>query len=470
MDESKFGYTAYVGQTILHPLGLAALLVLSALLLALPRKYAVLPILLMLCFVAPAQRIILFSVNWTLLRLLLLCGLLRVGTRGESHGLRWTSLDVVIALWALSGTLAYTALHGTFAALQFKLGNAFDTLLTYFLFRCLVRDWDDAARVVTMIAFVSLPVAAIFLTEQSSGRNLFAFLGGVPEVTAIRDGKLRCQGPYGHPILAGCFWVMLMPLIAARWWRGGSARAIAALGTIASALIVALSYSSTPLMAVIFAFVGGLAYVLRFRMRAVRWSLVAALVILHVAMKGPVWSLVARINIVSGSTGWHRYYLIDQAIHRFSEWWLIGTLSTSHWDQWRRLEDVTNQYVLEGVRGGVLTMALFISVIVCAFVYVGRTWRAVQDNVSQVVLAWALGVSLFAHAMTFISVSYDAVVFSTWLLVVAMITSLAPAQVSQRAALRRRAPVPGSPASPRGVGRTQLSFCRRPTELTDTET
>ena len=42
-----------------------------------------------------------------------------------------------------------------------------------------------------------------------------AAMGGVPEITVVREGRLRCQGAFAHPILAGCFWAEQLPLIAA---------------------------------------------------------------------------------------------------------------------------------------------------------------------------------------------------------------------------------------------------------------
>ena len=58
----------------------------------------------------------------------------------------------------------------------------------YFLFRCLVRTWEDVDRVVLGFIVISVPVAIFFLIERSTGRNLFAMFGGVPLITDIRDG------------------------------------------------------------------------------------------------------------------------------------------------------------------------------------------------------------------------------------------------------------------------------------------
>ena len=52
-----------------------------------------------------------------------------------------------------------------------------------------------------------------------------------------------------------------------------------------------------------------------------RWAFFGTLLLLHLAMNNPVWHLLARVNVVGGSTGWHRYHLIDKAIEHL-EWWV----------------------------------------------------------------------------------------------------------------------------------------------------
>jgi hypothetical protein len=189
-----------------------------------------------------------------------------------------------------------------------------------------------------------------------------------------------------------------------------------------SLIIIFCCASSTPVMAVVFSVLGAVLWRYRLHMRTLRWSLLIALVGLHLVMKAPVWHLISRIDLVSGNTGWHRYYLIDQAIHHFSDWWLIGTRTTAHWG-WG-LQDVTNQFILEGVRGGALRMGLFVAIIVLCFGCVGRLWRLQNGSVFRSVCAWALGVSLFVHAMNFVAVSYFGQIIVVWYLLLAAIVSL----------------------------------------------
>ena len=56
-----------------------------------------------------------------------------------------------------------------------------------------------------MFALCMVGLAVLILGEKFSGRNAFAIFGGVPDVAVVRDGVIRCQGPFAHPILAGTF-------------------------------------------------------------------------------------------------------------------------------------------------------------------------------------------------------------------------------------------------------------------------
>lgn len=426
----------WAGQTVLHPLGLVMIVVCGIAMLWVPRKYAVWPMIATACLVASAQRIVLGGLDFSLLRIMVLFGWIRIVARNESAGFVWKPIDSVLIAYAASSTISYTILLGSTDALVNRLGASFDAIGMYFMFRCLIRSWEDVSATVLGFVLVSVPIALAFFGENRTGRNIFAVFGGVPAVTMIRDGRLRCQGAYSHPILAGCFWAGVIPLIAARFWQPGARQTLTLVGLGAALLIVMLTASSTPIMGVMFAVLGGAFFLLRERMSYVRWSLVALLASLHMVMNKPVWHLIARINIVSGSTAWHRYYLLDQAINRVGEWWFIGTKSTSHWG-WG-LQDITNQFILEGVRGGLATLVLFVTAIVLAFRGVGQTWRASRSQPAIVIFAWALGVALFTHCMNFLAVSYFGQIIMVWYLTLAIIASMTPVPLKQQTRLQDR--------------------------------
>ncbi len=417
---------AWANQTSLHPAALAALLVLGAATLVLPRRLAIWPFIIIACFIAPAQRLVVAGLDFNLLRIMVLFGWTRVLARGEWSGFKPHAVDVTLVAFSITTTIAYVTLWQTQDALIFMLGNMFDAIGMYFLFRCLIRGWQDLDRTVVGFALVSIPVALAFFIEHQTGRNLFAFLGGVPEITVVRDGRLRCQGAFSDPILAGAFWASLMPLFAARRWLGPNARTLTVVSLITSLAIIYFTASSTPVMAVVFVIFGMAMFLARRSMMLVKVGSLGMLVTLHFVMERPVYYLIARMNIVSGSTGWHRYHLIHQTVLNFHDWWLNGTKSTGAWHF--LLKDVTNQYILTGVRGGLLAMVLFILVILLAFNAVGRLWRSSTDNPYRTIMAWALGVSLFVHVTTFFAVSYFGQIQMVWYLLLASIVSLSTLQ------------------------------------------
>jgi len=147
-------------------------------------------------------------------------------------------------------------------------------------------------------------------------------------------------------------------------------------------------------------------------MRFVRWMMIAGYIALDLVMKDPAYFIMARVDFVGGSTGWYRARLIQSAIEHLPEWWLGGTDYTRHWMpsgvSWSpQHTDITNHYLQSGVIGGLPLMLLFIAVLAKGFSFVGQTIRQTPDlSLQSRIICWALGSSLFAHATTFVSVSY----------------------------------------------------------------
>ena len=416
---------SWYDQTTLHPIGLIAVFLLGVATLVVPRRYALAPMLIMACFISPAQRIVIASLDFNLLRIMVLFGWLRVAVFAETRRLGWKPIDTIVILWTVIATVVVTLREGTTAAFIYRLGLTFDALGMYFLFRLLIQSWKDLEKLMLVAAIISIPVAAVFLIELSTGHNMFAVFGGVPEITVVREGRLRCRGPFPHPILAGCFWAALMPLIGALWWNGRRVRWLAPVGLVASAIVVFSTASDTPISAVMAGALAAALFPLRRSMRWIRWSMVLGLVALQIVMTNPIWHLFTRIQLVHGSTGWYRFKMIDGFIRNFSEWWLLGTRDYSK--LWAHpFDSITNQFVLEGVEGGLLTLALFVVLLTLGFHGVGRIGRLVRKSRSRQIMAWMLGASLFAHCASFLAVSYFGQIVMILYLTLAAIASLSP--------------------------------------------
>jgi hypothetical protein len=430
VDENPFQQD-YFSQTYIGPGGLIAVLLLGTALIILPRRYAVWPMLMMACFVPPAQRVAIASLNFDLLRIMIICGTVRVLMRREWSTLQLKALDWTVIVWAGAGVVIVSANYLSLEALKYKLGVAYDALGFYFLFRCFIRDFRDVRIATLGIAIVSIPVVICFGIEHATGRNLFAFMGGVPPITMVRDGRLRCQGAFAHPILAGCFWAAAIALFLPEFRERGRRRLFFAVAAAAAIGIVVLCASSTPIGSLAVVLLGVVAFRIRSWMRVIRWGALCIIVGLHLCMEKPVWHLLARIPIVSGSTGYFRYRLIDAAVNHISEWWLHGsTLGSAHWGL--GLVDTTNKYVSQGLEGGLPLLIAFVAMMVCAFRGVGILLRTYRGDREKLLIAWALGLAIFSHAVSFIGVSYFGQIWMIWFLQLAMIGSLVSVAVPRR--------------------------------------
>jgi hypothetical protein len=395
----------------------------------LPRKWAIVPFFVVAFFIPLAERIVIFGLVFPMMRLLIIVGFARLWASNlaasspvpQATGLN--AIDKAMMLWMLSTVVTYSLLWQTTGAFVNRLGVAFDVLGIYFLVKGFVVDVEGVERVLRTFACIAVLVAVFMLIEQRTGRNGFFVFGGVPEFTEVREGRLRAQGAFMHPIMAGAFGAALFPLFFALAW--GRRKALALCGMAAAIVITITSASSTPLMGLVTGIIGLCLWPFRKRMRLIRWGMLFALIVLQVVMKAPVWALIGRLDVVGGSTGYHRQFLMDQFFDRVSEWWLVGTRSTEEWGPtFLVMHDVTNEFIRIAVDGGLLTLILFIVVIALCFRNVGRARAAFGKNPAMERLAWAFGASLAVHLAAFMGSSYFDQMIVLWYSSIAFIATL----------------------------------------------
>jgi len=409
------------GQTIVHPFGLAILLLTIVVVLFAKRDKVILAVLFMLVSIPSAQRILIMSLDFSFIRILLLFVLLRILSRKENKHVLFGKPDKILFIWMVWSIFAYGMLYGEISAFISRTGYMIDAVGAYIVGRTYIRSWEDLHKVIIFLSYASVLVAVFFIIERMTGKNMFSIFGGVPEYTMIRNDRLRCQGPFSHPIMAGLFWATFLPWIGAAWFSHSINRKLLIIATISMLLIVGNSASSTPVMAILIGGFGLYMYRAKRILPLYRWGIIFLLFSLHLVMEKPVWHLIARIDLAGGSTGWHRYYLIEKSIDYFNEWWLVGTVSTAHWGH--GLFDVTNQYILEGVRSGFLGMLLFVFFLLSVF---KKTGLAIKSTTSakETWLLWGGGVALFVHSISFISVSYFGQIVSYFYMFIGILVSL----------------------------------------------
>ena len=387
----------------IHPLALGFALAAGFLMLVLPRRAAIIPLILAVVFIPIQERIIIASLDFFILRILVLFGWVRVLIRSEYTEMRLNRIDRLMLLWTVSSVTVYTILWHTSGAFINRLGISFDIIGVYFLTRFLVRSIEDMVWVAKTLAVSAIPVAVAMLIELRTGRNLFSIFGGVPDYTIVRDGKLRCQGAFAHSITAGSFSASLLPLfVAAR--NPGNRSLLLYAGIIAATVITASTSSSGPALSYLAGLIGIYMWYFREHMRKIRWGIALTLIGLHIVMKAPVWALMIKVKIFGASTAYHRYRLFDQFVNRVDEWWLIGVKSTASWGYY--LFDVTNHYIRIAIDGGMITLVLFLAILSYSFQTIGRAAKKGVLPAGSDKVAWSLGAALLVHVISFFGVSY----------------------------------------------------------------
>ncbi len=434
MGPENLRFGGGVAGTVLNPVIAIVLLLAGLLICCLPQKRAVIPFIMTSILIPGDQIIVVAGLHFPILRVLLLFGMIRILVikgRGnwDVFGGGANKIDKSVILLAITSAIAGVLLFRDWGAVVFQLGELYTSFCTYLVLRCLIRDREDVYRVIRVFAWITVLVGAIMVYEHLMGTNPYAKLGGARAAwfaaNLVREGKYRATGPFGTPILAGTFGAVLVPLFIGAWLADKKQRGIAILGMAGATVMAVACNSSTPAGGYLAGVVGLCLWPIRGAMRLVRWGVVITLVSLHMVMKAPVWNLIARIDITGGSSGDHRYQLINQCILHFWDWWLVGTQSsgTWGWDMW----DTCNQYVTTAVNSGLLGLVIFISIIVYGFKYLGKARRASTDK-KQAFFIWALGSALLAHAVSFVGIGYWDQTIIAWYALLVMISAVAVLQ------------------------------------------
>ena len=370
--------------------------------LVVPKRSVSLPFIVAACLVPMNQRVFLGGLDFTVLRILVLAGMLRMLISGEEEEepIKWHSFDKLVLAWSLSSTLIYTIQFGTIAAFVNRCGVMYDSLGIYWLFRHFFRTFEDitqAIKIFAICAIISTPLLAVERITHSSPFSIFG-----PTWGAFHHGRFRCAGSFPHYIILGSFWASMLPLFYSSW-KAEINSTLSIVGVGAALCAVYFSASSTPVLTVGAMILFWMCYNYREAGKSIFLFVCGILVLLHLIMNNPVWHLIARVDVFGGSTGWHRFYLFDQFIKHTSEWFLIGTESTAHWG--RGLRDVTNQYVLEAVRGGSITLVIFLCMLYRSVKISGKYSLIIAEK-KQHWVAWGLCVALLGHTVAFWGVSY----------------------------------------------------------------
>jgi hypothetical protein len=426
-----------VAETAISFLAMAVLVLAVLLILILPRKYVIVPVLLAVFLVPMGNVLVVAGVHIMPTRVLVLFGWIRLawmrlfsGTKILASG--WNNIDTAVLCWAGFRALAFVLLWREMPALINQVGFLWSALGTYFLLRFLIRNDEDIERTVKLFVLIAVANGAGMAYEHFTGRNLFGIvLGGVAPHSDVRDGTIRSQGAFAMSILAGTFGAVLVPLLF--WlWKSGRAKGTAAVGLVFATLMVVTTGSSTPLLGYVAAVVGLCFWLLRGRMRTVRRGIVGSLVGLQLVMKAPIWFVLNHVNVFGASSGYGRSMLVDNFVRHFGDWWLLGTKNTAAWGY--DMFDRCDQFVAEGAAGGLAALIFFILMIKRAFGALGTARKTVVGDKRQESLLWSLGVALFVYIVAFLGISLWDQTEVAWFALFAMIGAAGYSRVAKQSA------------------------------------
>lgn len=422
--EPNFYYGGGANASTMTPMVLAATLLAAVFLWVLPRKYKAVPILL-IAFLTPfEQQILIGGAHFYVGRIIVMVGICRLLLTKVSSpeplfmgGI--SGIDKLFILCTFVTGAVVILRERVTGALVNQIALWIDAFGLYFIFRWLVRDRNDVFRILKTFAFIAALLGACMSYEYLTRSNVFSHLAGYTIVPWVRNGRVRAQGPFGISITAGAFGATLFPLFFVLW-RNANARLWAGIGSVGASVMALTSMSSTPVTGYLAGILALCLWTIRRRMQWVRWGMAASLVSLVLVMNAPVWFLIARVNVADGHA-YDRAILIDETVRHISEWWLVGTTNNASWGlvTW----DACNQFVFEGLTGGLVTLFLFVMVIYKGFSAIGLCRKGAKSS-REGWFFWCFGAMLFAHVVVFLGVDYFDQMQLLWCIMLAMLSSV----------------------------------------------
>jgi hypothetical protein len=404
----------------MHPVVLAMTLLAVLATLWFPKKYALVP-LIVVAFLTPWGQQLSLGVHFFAHRIVIIAGLIRLlhtklSTQSALFVPKLQLIDKAILALIIVHTTAYILLYRTGGAITYESGFLLEAAGGYLFCRYCIQDQQAVLQVVKTLAIVAALLSLCMGIEFLTRTNVFSYINNYPILDEIRRGRVRAQGTFANSITSGTFGATLLPLFF--WlWKCTKEKLLGAVGLVAAAVIAVTSMSGTGVMT----FVGGILalclWPIRKKMRILRWGIVILVLLLAVVMKAPVWFIIARFDVIGGH-GWDRAHLIDLAVRHFFDWALLGTKDNATWGfvTW----DQCDEYVFQAESGGITCFFLFMYILTRGFDMIGRARKRVEGR-RQEWFFWCMGAVLFAHVMGFWGIDYFDRIRVWWYLFLAMI-------------------------------------------------
>ena len=436
MQPKNFQFGGGAAGTVLHPLVAGGMVIAIVLIMLLPRNKAITPFLVAFLTIPLGQVLVVGNVHLLMHQVLILTVLARMAAfrgKGRFAG-GFNTLDKLIVLWSLSAFIIFSLAWMEMQAVVKSAGDLVVSLGGYLAVRFLIPDRATVPRLIKALAVVCVIQGAFMVSEQFTYMNVFSSFGANPPT--LREGHIRSEGAMGN-LWAGALAGIVIPLFIGLWSEGRSSRIAACAGLAGATAMVFATHASTSWLAYGASLLGLGFWPLRRRMRLARWGLIGSLLGLHLVMHGPVWSLIEKIDLTGGSSSYHRYMLVDNCIRHFADWWLLGSKTYGDWGF--VMFDVCNQFILTGLRGGLLTLLIYIGIYKQSFGAIGIARKRVQGDRKQEWFLWCIASALFTTVVASFGIYFSAHLFVCF---ASLLAGISVATLEGRRARVRGEPVP----------------------------
>ena len=328
----------------------------------------------------------------------------------------WSRLDTCVAISMLVyvGVWLSAVPEPMLSLIENRGGFLMDTWFAYMVGRFIITDRARLISLIKCISIVLVPLAILGLIEAFIGWQpfipLWRFCPWRQEIKILeqRWGLTRAVGPFSHPILFGGSFAMFVPLIYYLRHQRNNWRSLAYILS-GIALVGALSSMSSGPWVMVIVVIFCLAME-RYKqwVKPLLGFFAFSCIAIGVLSNRPFYHVLVSFANPTGGSGWHRARLMDLAIEDFNEWWFAGYRGEDPgWGQHLGMAftDVTNEFILVGVKYGILGVIVLCVVLAVAFRGIISTYKkAIYPVIKS--LYWALGSVLFSVVVTWLSVSF----------------------------------------------------------------
>lgn len=329
-------------------------------------------------------------------------------------GFEWCRLDTWVTAYVVSGILIMAVTrHSIMLVLENRAGYTIDTWCAYMAVRLCCRDRSTFVSFVKWVGIVLAFLAVSGVLEMVQHRSLYSGLEQYcpwlvkERVTDMRYGLARAKGAFGHAIMFGVSFALFLPAVCALRNQRDHWKILGYILASAVGIGALSSMSSAPWVAVILVVLCLALERCRHLVKPLLISFVVGCLFIAIVSNRPFYHVIVSYANPLGGAGWHRAKIIDCAKRDFGKWWLAGYRGAD--PGWGRdlgmgHTDVTNEYVLVGVRYGILGVITFVGIQVAACRKLIALYGCAEDCATRS-WVWALGSAQFAMAVTFMGVS-----------------------------------------------------------------